>query len=96
MAIRITCITKDSGNHENPYVAITELGWINDQTNATGRSTRIAMYDWIVNQNGYAYVKDVYGNTAKLIGAISSKGNKYVKTVADETQSDNLLKLNEC
>jgi len=54
------------------------------------------MYDWVVNKNGKAYVKDAQGNVAYLIGAISPRGNKYVKTVADETKTDNLLKLPEC
>jgi hypothetical protein len=94
--VRITCISKDSGNHENPYIAISELGWIEDGTNKTGKNSRLDMYDWVVNKGVYAYVKDSYGNSAKLIGAESPRGNKYVKTVADETKTDNLLKLPEC
>jgi len=54
------------------------------------------MYDWVVNDHGQAFVKDANGNVAYLVGAISSKGNKYVKTVADETKTDNLLYLSEC
>lgn len=96
MSIRVTCISKDSGNHENPYVAIEKLGWTEDGTGKTGTDTRLEMYDWVVNKNGKAYVKDSQGNVAYLIGATSPKGNKYVKTVADETKTDNLLKLNEC
>ncbi len=96
MSVRITCIKKDSGNHENPYVAIESLGWTEDGTSKTGKSTRLEMYDWVVNKNGKAYVKDAQGNVAYLIGAISPRGNKYVKTVADETKTDNLLKLPEC
>ena len=30
MTIRITCINKDGGNHENPNVAISHLGWTED------------------------------------------------------------------
>jgi len=96
MSVRITCIEKDGGNHENPYVAISHLQWIKDGTSETGRTTRVDMYDFVVNKNGQAYVKDAYGNVAYLIGAISTRGNKYVKTVADETKTDNLLKLDEC
>jgi hypothetical protein len=29
MSIRITCITKAGGDHENPYVAISRLAWVN-------------------------------------------------------------------
>lgn len=95
MSVRITCITKDSGNHENPYVAISHLGWIDENTKQTGYDKRETIYDFVKKGN-IAYVKDAYGNVAILICAISSKGTKYVKTVADETKSDNLLKLPEC
>jgi hypothetical protein len=96
MSIKITCISKDSGNHENPYVAIESLTWINEQDSKTGSTTRETMYDWVVNKNGVAYVTDALGNTAYLVGAISPRGTRYVKTVADETTTDNLLKLLEC
>lgn len=33
MAIRIICIKKANGDHENSYVAISHLGWIEDGTN---------------------------------------------------------------
>jgi hypothetical protein len=95
MAVRITCIKKDGGNHENPFVAISTLSWINDVTNATGTSTRLQMYEFVTN-NGIAYVQDYLGNKANLKGAISDKGNKYVKTYSDNVASDNLLKLPEC
>lgn len=96
MAVKITCIKKDGGNHENPYTAISSMKWLNESTNQTGVSSRMEMYDFVVNQNGTAYVKDAYGNMANLMGAISPKGTKYVKTYADSVTSDNLLKLSEC
>jgi len=94
--VQVTCIKKDHGNHENPYVAIESLGWVDPADGRRGQSTREEMYDWVVNKNGFAYVQDIFGNRAKLIGATSPRGNHYVKTVADETKTDNLLKLNEC
>jgi hypothetical protein len=96
MSVKVTCISKDNGNHENPYVAIENLGWIEDGTRDTGNSTRLQMYDFVENKNGKAYVKDAQGDVAYLMGAISPRGKKYVKTVADETKADNLLKLPEC
>lgn len=96
MAVRITCIKKDSGNHENRHVAISTLGWINESTGERGRSSRLRMYDFVVNENGKAYVVDAYGDYAYLTGAISSRGTKFVKTVPDETKADNLLALPEC
>lgn len=68
MAIRITCINKDNGNHENPHVAITHLGWVNESDGRSGKSTRLEMYEFIKN-GGKAYVTDNYGNKAFLITA---------------------------
>ncbi len=37
------------------------------------------------------------GNSqAKLVGAVSARGTQYVKTEANDTEKDNLLKLPEC
>jgi hypothetical protein len=95
MSIRITCIKKSNGYHLNPYTAIESLGWIEDGTGNTGNTDRVEIYEW-VKKGGYAYVKDSKGNSAKLIHAETSTGTKYVKTVADETKTDNLLQLPEC
>ena len=96
MAVRITCIKKSGGYHENPHEAIETLGWINEATDQTGRSTRLEIYDFVVNKKGQAYVKDNHGNTAYLLGATSAKGNKYVRTVSNGKWTDNLLSLPEC
>ncbi|PTQ92416.1 uncharacterized protein DUF3892 [Mucilaginibacter yixingensis] len=95
MSVRITCIRKDNSLHDNPYVAISSMNWINEDTHATGSTSREQMYDY-VKEGGEAYVKDAAGNKAKLLAKITEKGTKYVKTVADEVASDNLLKLPEC
>lgn len=96
MAIKITCINKDNGNHENPNVAITDLGWVKDGDGTSGKSTRLEMYNWIKNDKGEAYVKDGQGNKAKLIIAETISGTKYVKTEADTSTKNNLLSLPEC
>lgn len=95
MSIRIICINKDGGYHENPYVAITSLGWINEETYATGNYTRVEMHDWI-KRGGVAYVKDSKGDIAYLVAEVSPWGTKYVKTKSDNTKADNLLSLPEC
>ena len=95
MAIKITCINKSSGVHENPHVAISYLGWVEDGTGKTGKSDRLTMYDWIKG-GGVAYVKDSRGDVAYLIAEISSRGTKFVKTKPDGTKADNLLSLPEC
>lgn len=95
MIVKITCIKKASGDHENPYVAISSMNWIEDGTEKNGTATRKEMYDF-VNKGGEAYVKDANGNKAKLVARKTLKGTEYVKTVADDVKSDNLLKLKEC
>lgn len=94
MEIRITCINKDSGNHENPYTAITFLGW-NDTNGDKKPTSREEMYSW-VKGGGKAYLQDSKGEIAYLVAETTANGTKYVKTKADQTQDDNLLKLDEC
>jgi len=97
MAVQITCISKDSGNHENPYTAISNLGWKSDSDGSTGSSTRLEMYDFVKNKNGVAYVKDPYDESkAYLTAEETTRGTKYVKTLPNDTRADNLLKLPEC
>lgn len=95
MAVRITCIKKAGGNHENPHVAISSLGWVNEQTNEKGNSTRDVMHDW-VKGGGQGYVRDAKGDVAYLIAEVSPRGTKFVKTKPDGTKADNLLSLPEC
>ncbi len=95
MSISVTCIEKTSGNTENQLTAISKLGWVEDGTGDSGRSTREEMYQWVKNGNR-AYVKDSMGNTADLIAAVTEKGTKYVRTAADGTTTDNLLALPVC
>jgi hypothetical protein len=97
MSIRITCIAKAGGDHENPYVAISKLGWV-DLLNPTEKksNTRQEMYDFVM-KGGVAWVYDRTGTIrSKLICATSPKGTMYVKTQADSTKRDNLLELEEC
>lgn len=95
MAVQITCINKDGGNHENPYVAIGRLGWRNPDSSQTGVSTREQMYQFVVDQRGEAYVESG-GHRARLVGQVSPRGTRYVKTEANSTERDNLLQLPEC
>ena len=46
MSIRITCINKDGGYHENPHVAISNLGWVEDETAKTGKTARLLRTPW--------------------------------------------------
>jgi len=95
MSVRITCINKDNGNHENPNEAISHYGWINESTNESGKNDRPSMVKWVENGNK-AYVKDVSGNVAYCYVRESSKGTKFLQTYADNKYTDNLLSLPEC
>src|SRR5476651_1651164 len=96
MAVRILCIKKDEGDYENPYIAIDYLEWVNERINVKGITDRTKIHDWIKNEEGEAYIIDEFGNKIHLIPAISPQGNKYVKTVADESAMDRLLLLPLC
>jgi Protein of unknown function (DUF3892) len=96
MSVRITCINKSGGNHADPHHAIESLGWLNEQSGSTGKSTRLEVYDWIKNKNGKAYVKDPRGHTAYLGTREHRNGTRFVQTQADGVWTDNLLALPEC
>ena len=96
MSVRITCISKDGGNHYNPHEGITDYGWINEETGKEGNSTRKQMIEFLEEKKGTAYVKDGRGNVASVAIWTSSAGNKYLRTYADKTWTDNLLPLPEC
>jgi len=96
VAIRITCISKEGGFHQDPHHAISHLGWVNEQDGETGRNTRLEIYTWLKNKDGKAYVKDRVGNIAYVYPTEHVNGTKFVQTYADKVWSDNLLSLPEC
>lgn len=95
MSIRVSCIVKAKGNHENPYVAVAYMGWINESTGASGISTRLEIYDWIEN-GGEAYVIGDAGSKILVELAQTLLGTRYLRTQANGTTADHLLKLPEC
>jgi hypothetical protein len=96
MSIRITCINKSGGDHADPHHAISNLGWVNEQTNESGKNTRLEIWDWIQNQNGVAHVRDARGNTTRVGTRENARGTKFLQTYADRVWTDNLLALSEC
>ena len=95
MSVRITCINKDGGDHYDPHEAITHLGWKNENTSVSGVSTLQEMITFLEAKN-MAYVKDARNNIAYLIVRTSRFNNKFVKTVTDDRETNNLLELSEC
>lgn len=96
MAIRITCINKDDGNHKNPHEAISHYGWTNESTNKSGKNDRLSMVAWVEKEGNDAYVKDTIGIQAYCYVRISSIGTKFLQTYADNKYTNNLLSLPEC
>ena len=95
MPVKITCIEKSGGYHQDPHHAIQSLGWINQTTGATGQSTRLQMYQFL-KSGGQAYVVDGMGNRAYLYPRENANGTQFVQTYADRVWTDNLLSLPEC
>jgi hypothetical protein len=96
MAIRITCVSKPSGNNQNPHEAISVLGWLNEEDGQQSRIGRVDLYNWIKLKSGVAYVKDSRGNLAYVKPRENAVGTKFVQTQADGVWTDNLLSLPEC
>ena len=96
MAVKIICINKDRGNHQNPHEGITHFGWINEQTRAAGKSTRAEMVQFLTQQGGQAYVRDARGNVAYVGVATNNHRLPFLRTHADGKWTDNLLSLGEC
>ena len=96
MAVRITCINKSQGWHEDPHHAVSRLGWINEETKETGNNSRLEIYDWLKKQDGVAYVRDAKGNKAFVGTREHGDGTKFLQTYADRVWTDNLLALPEC
>lgn len=49
-----------------------------------------------IERDEYSFFVSRGGSTVDVVTAVSASGNKYVKTVADGEQPDNLLALPEC
>jgi Protein of unknown function (DUF3892) len=96
MAVRITCVSKPSGNIRDQHEAISALGWINEETGARGTSTRLEIYEFIKTQGGTAYVIDQQGNKALVGPRENAHGTRFVQTHADGIWTDDLLSLPGC
>lgn len=99
MSIRLTCISKAAGNHENPHEGITNLGWINEHNNVTGYNTRAEVVAFVeLNGDKSAYVKDDLTGRVAYVGVVVPPypRQKFLRTHADGYYNDNLLSLDEC
>jgi hypothetical protein len=91
MAIRVECVNKS--DRYNPHERIQNIGG----RNADGTRWKLTEDDAIAGiANGqWDFYVSVGGNAVSLIIA-TRLGHKYLKTVADGEQPNNLLSLPEC
>ena len=92
MSNQVLCINKL--DRFNPHERITHIGGINDR----GQRWLITQQQAIegIEMGNWQFHVRVGSRDVKVIVAISSSGNKYIKTEADGYQPDNLLSLPEC
>lgn len=88
--IEIRCINKT--DRYNAHERIRNVGGWN------GKQWKITQQECInyIEDGTYTFYVTRGGNTVPVIVAKSQFGHKYIKTVADGEQPDNLLSLPEC
>lgn len=90
--VEIKCINKT--DRFDPHDRIKSVGGVN----ADGTRWKLSQPDAIVGiETGkWTFFVRQQGSVARVVVAVSRYGNKYLKTVADNEQPDNLLSLPEC
>ncbi|MBX3084111.1 MAG: DUF3892 domain-containing protein [Anaerolineae bacterium] len=90
MSVRITHIRKPDAN--SAVDAISHYKWINEANNETGSSTRQDMVAWLDSHpSEFAYVGPRPG--VRCVVKENRHGTRYLQTVANGQETDNLLKL---
>jgi len=88
---QIQCINKS--DRPNPHERIRNVGGVNG-----GQRWKMTQPQAIaaIESGQMAFYVSQAGHTVNVIVATSQYGHKYLKTVADGEQPDNLLSLPEC
>ena len=92
MAIRVDCVNKT--DRYNPHERIRNIGG----RNADSSRWKLSQEDAIagIESGKWDFYVSVNGQAVAVIVATSRLGYKYLKTVADGEQPNNLLSLPEC
>lgn len=93
MAHRIRCINKT--DRTDPHERIRSIGG----QNGDGSRWKLDLDEAIAGietREWSFYVEQPPGDRVSVIVAVSTRGHKYLKTVADGDQPNNLLALPEC
>lgn len=90
--VEIKCINKSDRN--DPHERIRRVGGVN----GNGTRWKLSQEEAIagIERGEWAFYVMQYGSVVRVIVAVSRYGNKYLKTVADGEQPNNLLSLPEC
>lgn len=89
---QIKCINKS--DRHNPHERIKAIGGVNPN----GTNWKLSQQDAVnaIEAGKYSFYVQINGKPVDVIVAISRFGNKYIKTVADGEEPNNLLSLMEC
>jgi len=90
--IEIKCINKT--DRTSAHERIKSIGGVNPNGTRWKLSLEQAIKD--IEDGKYRFYVSVNGSSVWVIVAVSAAGNKYLKTVNDGEQPNNLLSLPEC